>query len=94
MLERFVGFSRHAAAHVVTQLGKAEHPVLKEIVVLDVRVVQRHDPVQVAMFPAQVVAHDRSGRGLGLFWAVVVDMHKGLCAKAPSLPNFIQTINQ
>ena len=88
VLQRFVGLTRHADAHVLAQLVEAEHAVLEEIVVLDVRVIQRHDAVEVAVLPAQVIAHDRGRRGLGLFRAVIVGVHKGLGAKRLSLPKF------
>jgi hypothetical protein len=64
------GLMGQAGAHVVAQLVMAEHAVLEEVVVLDVRVVQRHHPVQVAMLPAQVVAHDGVGGERGLPGAV------------------------
>jgi hypothetical protein len=55
--------------------------------------IQRHDAVEVAVFPAQVIAHDRCSRGLGLFRAVVVGVHKRLGAKKPSLPKFATGFN-
>jgi hypothetical protein len=56
-------------------------------------VIQRHDAVEVTVLPAQVIAHDRGRRGLGLFWAVVVGVHKGLGAKESSLPKFGASFN-
>jgi hypothetical protein len=40
------------------------------------------------MLPAQVVAHDRGGRGFALVGAVVFGVHKMLIAKELSLPKF------
>jgi hypothetical protein len=57
-------------------------------------VIKRHDAVQIPVFPAQVIAHDRGGRGLGLFWAVVIGVHKRLGEKEPSLPNFLCRFNE
>lgn len=57
------GFMGQAGAYVVAQFLVAEHAVLKEVVVLDIGVVERHDTVEVAVLPAEVVAqHDFGGK--------------------------------
>ncbi|MNQ98440.1 hypothetical protein D3C85_1141300 [compost metagenome] len=63
----FIGFAGHAHAHVFAQLIQVQDAVLEVVVVLDIGVIQGHDPVEVAMLPAQVVAQDGGGgfRGLG-----------------------------
>ncbi|MNQ96557.1 hypothetical protein D3C85_1121670 [compost metagenome] len=67
MFQFFIRIAWHAHANVLAQLIEVQHAVLEEVVVLDVRVIQRHDPVQVAVLPAQVVAQHGGGgfRGLG-----------------------------
>ncbi|SPO53555.1 protein of unknown function [Pseudomonas sp. JV551A1] len=66
----FAGFMGQAGAHVVTQFLVAEHAVLKEVVVLDVGVVERNDAVEVAVLPAQVVAQHGVGGERRLLGAV------------------------
>ncbi|MND89238.1 hypothetical protein D3C80_812890 [compost metagenome] len=57
------GFMGQASAYVVAQFLVAEHAVLEEVVVLDIGVVERHDTVEVAVLPAEVVAqHDFGGK--------------------------------
>jgi hypothetical protein len=60
---------------------------------LDIGVIQRHDPVQIAVFPAQVVTHDRLARGLGLQRAIILGVHERSRQKVPSLPKSARTFN-
>jgi hypothetical protein len=56
-------------------------------------VIQRHDPVEIPVFPAQVIPHDRLARGLGLLRTIILGVHKGLDEKKPSLPKFPARFN-
>jgi hypothetical protein len=93
MFQRLIRIAGHAAAHVFAQVLKAHHAVLEKVVVLDLGMVKRHDPVEIPVFPTQVITHDRLGRGLGLLRAIILGVHKGLDVKKPSLPNFGFCIN-
>ncbi|MNJ50419.1 hypothetical protein D3C77_456910 [compost metagenome] len=66
----FIDFAGHAHAHVLAQFIEVQDAVLEVVVVLDIGVIQGHDPVEVAMLPAQVVAQDGGGGFRGLFRAV------------------------
>jgi hypothetical protein len=55
--------------------------------------IKRHDPVQIPVFPAQVITHDRLARDLGLQWTIIIGVHKGLDVKKPSLPKFCPSFN-
>lgn len=63
-------FMGQASAYVVAQFLVAEHAVLKEVVVLNIGVVERHDAIEVAMLPAEVVAQHDFGGKRGLLGAV------------------------
>ncbi|MNY21317.1 hypothetical protein D3C86_1548510 [compost metagenome] len=75
MLQRFIRIPGHAAAHIFAQFGQAHDPVLEKVVVLDFRVIKRHDAIQIPVLPAQVIAHDRLARGLGLQRAIIIGVH-------------------
>ncbi|MNN33323.1 hypothetical protein D3C81_1470780 [compost metagenome] len=70
MNDVFARFMGQAGAHVIAQFAVAEHTVLEEVVVLNVRVIERNHPVEVAVLPAQVVAQDGFSGDRGLFGAV------------------------
>ena len=93
VLQGFIRIPGHAAAHVLTQFVQAHHPVLEKVVVLDIGVIQRHDTVQIPVFPAQVVTHHRLARGLGLQRTIIIGVHRGLDEKKPSLPKFCPGFN-
>ncbi len=66
MLNGLIGLTGHAGVQVLTQVGVTNDTVLEKVVVLDVRVVVGHYPVQVAVAPTQMVAQHQLTRGVGV----------------------------
>ena len=71
VLQRLIRLPGHGLLHVLAQLSEDHDAVLEEVVIAHVRMIKRHHAVQIAVLPAQVVAHDRFASRLGLFRAVV-----------------------
>ena len=66
VLQQFAGTPWQVVLDVAAQLAQAHAALLEEVVVLDIRVVERQHRLQVAVLPAQVVAHDGGAGAFGL----------------------------